>query len=563
MIPQRRVERSGLLLVLLALVAACSGGGGPSEAPPPIAPIEPATGEGRHPATVLSPGSRGGTVVTALHASPRTLNWVAASDTVTQQISHLLSDSLVFNDARLELVPKLARSWELSEDGLTLTFRMRDDARWEDGVPVTSEDVIYTYESVLAPGSGAENLRAQFVSVASVTNPDPYTVVVRYREPYAPALPSWNIALLPAHAYRDQPDPLDNPLARRPLSCGPWKLVSWDPAREMILEPNPDYYLGVPGPERLVIQFISEFTTRFQALKRGELHLDTLTPILRREARGDAEFLERFRLESYYVLFVFYIGWNGDGSNPHFGDARVRRAMTLALDRQAYADGPFFGQVRVATSTFHPAQFAFHEGLEPWPYDPAEARRLLDAAGYADADGDGVLEREGRPFRFEYLYPSGIEENRRMAAWVRNSLSEIGVHVDLSPLPWPALLERLKEHRFEAVSLGLRMEPDPDYFDLWHSSQIEAGVNRVAYRDAEMDRLLEEGRRSLDREERKRIYRRVQEILHRDQPWTFLFHPASTLAISRSLEGVDLSPRGALLFWPGANAWWLSSTEAP
>lgn len=550
------------LLLLLALLPGCSDGEPVTGARAEIRVAETPESHEAAQAARLEPGARGGTVVMARPTGPRTMNWVAGSrDGTTDLLAHLISDSLVYNDARLELVPKLARSWEWSEDRLTLTFHLREAARWEDGTPVSADDVLYTFEAIRDPDSGADNLRAQFNMVESVSAPDARTVVVRYREPFAPAVASWNVALLPAHRYRDQPDFHDNPLARTPLSCGPWKLVSWDPDREVVLEPNPDYYLGSPGPERLVVRFIREMSTRFQALENGELSIDSLSPIFRQRALGDEDFLSRFRLEPYYVLYLWYVAWNGDGTNPYFTDPRVRRAMTLALDREGYAAGPFFGQAKVATSSFHPVQWAYDRELEPWPYDPGAARALLREAGFADTDGDGVLEREGRPFHFTFTYAAVGEDNRRLAAWLRDSLAEVGVEVELEPLPWPALQERLAERRFESLMLGLWMDVDPDPFELWHSSQAEAGINRVAYRNEEVDRLLEEGRRQVDREKRRAAYRRVQALLHRDQPFTFLFYPASSAAISRRLRGVGISPRGAYLFWPGPSAWWLSPEE--
>jgi peptide/nickel transport system substrate-binding protein len=207
-------------------------------------------------------------------------------------------------------------------------------------------------------------------------------------------------------------------------------------------------------------------------------------------------------------------------------------------------------------------QWAFDAELEPWPHDPEAARALLREAGFADADGDGVLEQEGRPFHFTFTYAAVGEDNRRLAAWLRDSLAEVGVAVDLEPLTWPALQERLAERRFESLMLGLWMDVDPDPFELWHSSQIETGINRVAYRNEEVDRLLEEGRSQVDRETRREAYRQVQALLHRDQPFTFLFYPASSAAVSRSLRGVGISPRGAYLFWPGPSGWWLAPEEA-
>lgn len=479
-----------------------------------------------------------------LPADPLTLDFSRAVDTTSMALARLIGDGLVGFDARLEPVPRVARSWSWSADGIELTFSLRPGVLWHDGTPVTADDVVHTFRVLTAPDAPPDKAVA-FNLVEGVEARTPDTVVVRYRRPFAPALVAWTHPLLPAHRVEREP----------PLGCGPFLFERWERGERVVLRANPDYYDGPPRAPRLFFEILRDYSTRFAALEADRVDAAPLLPDTWRAIRDDPRFNARFSIRTYRQLYFFYIAWRMDGSNPWFGDARVRRAMTLAIDRAGYLEqvAPGFGEP--AVTSFHPDQWAFDAALSPWPYDPDAASSLLAEAGYTDRDGDGVLEKDGRPFSFRLSIPQTSKENERIAAFVQDNLKRIGVSVVIEPLEWAVLQERLRADRFEAVMLGRSLDPDPDPFDLWHSSQADGGVNYAGLRDPEIDAWIEGARETPDRAERVRLYSLVQRRLHELEPDTFFFYPQSRLAVNRGLSGLETSPLGVLSFWPGPFLW--------
>jgi len=213
-----------------------------------------------------------------------------------------------------------------------------------------------------------------------------------------------------------------------------------------------------------------------------------------------------------------------------------------------------------ATSTFVPGTWAHDPALAPLPYDPDEAARLLDAAGWRRPAADAPRQRDGREFRFDILYYAANPSRAQVALLLQDSLRRLGVTADLVPLEWPALLERLRARRFAGLVHGWFLDMDPDPFDFWHSSQRQAGMNLAGYADPEVDGWCEEGRRTFDPERRAAIYRLVQRRLQRDQPFTFLFHADSLVGRDARLRGFRETPTGPWRWFPGAVDWWVPAS---
>lgn len=416
--------------------------------------------------------------------------------------------------------------------------------------------MLFSYRYATDPRNGAARFAAYFSEVESVTAPDPLTVRVAYRQPFAPALGGWEaLLLLPAHRYTAAAGGSD-PQERAPIGTGPYRLARWAQGEELRLEANPGYWRGRPHLDRIVFRIVPDARTAYGALQAGELDLATLPagdppPLASSSPDG------RVRYERFSTLAVSFIAWNGDGSNPFFADPRVRRAMTLSLDRRAFLASVLHGLGRIATSTFSPGTWAFDETIAPLPHDPAEAARLLDEAGWRDSDGDGVRDRGGRRFEFTLLVFQGNVAAGRIAQVLQDALRGQGVRVEIASLDWPAFLRELRGRTFQAQISNLTLDVDPDPFDTWHSSQIGSGNNFTGYADAEVDRWCEEGRRTFDPAERAALYRRVQQRLHRDQPMTFLFHPEWVVGVDSRLRGFRVGPSGPWRWFPGALDWWV------
>ncbi|MEW5806732.1 MAG: peptide-binding protein [Acidobacteriota bacterium] len=506
-------------------------------------------------------GMEGDTLVAALAADPQSLNFVSAGDVQSDIIARLVTESLVYHDRNLNIIPRLARSWDISEDRLTITFHLKDNARWHDGVPVTSEDVRFTFERIMDPASMAKDKIGMFKDVAEISAPDPHTFKVKYREPFSPALSTWSISIIPKHIYAGEPDFLKSKYNESPIGCGPFKLAKWERSQKIVLESNKDYWDVKPFLDRIIFKIIPSEKVRFEALLTGDIDYTNLPPLTFQKDTDRSEFKTRLRTLVYNPIYLWYISWNMDGSNRFFTDRRVRRAMTHAMDREGFLKNIYFGLGCVATTDFQPDTWANDETLKAHAYNPAKAKKLLEEAGWRDTNGNGIRDKDGQEFEFTMIFPAGPETSEQMAALFKESLDRLGVKMNLTKLEWSTFQERKRNHLFEAAMSGLRKDIDPDPYELYHSSQYLNGQNYGGYANPEADKLLLEGRREFDLEKRKEIYRRLQKILHEDQPYTYLFHPAACLAMDKRFRDIETSPKGIWQFYPGVIAWWVPAGE--
>jgi peptide/nickel transport system substrate-binding protein len=501
-------------------------------------------------------GFRTNTIRAHLTSEPASLSLIGKTDYNSEVIASLISDGLVRYDAALAFEPMLATSWELSADHRTVTFHLRDGVRWQDGRPVTARDVVYTVRKILEPATEARSWRPQFANLVSIDALDERTVRATYAEPHADFLDAWRIPIVPEHLASKDPDFLTGEFAKRPIGCGPFRLARHEPGQLLVLEANRDYWGGPPTIDRISFRVVPSDRTTYEALLRGDLDLYVgVTPDLWREALRSprAARLARF---VYPRLSVWHICWNVDGSNPFFGDPRVRRALVLALDRDRFARQVANGLGVPAATTYHPDTPWADPEVRPWPYEPAEARRLLEEAGWTDRDGDGVRERAGTVFRFTLLLPASPQELAdRIALWTQQSLAEVGVRMEIEKLEPRAFYERRRAHQFQATMSSFLLTPAPDQFELYHSSARENGMNYGGFSDPEVDRLLEEGRRTFEPSRRKAIYSRLQRRLHELEPISCLFHWVSPVLYDARLRGIELSPIGPFLIVPGPRRW--------
>jgi len=536
-----RLARACFLLLLAFAWAGC----GPGETP------------GRSSAAPSRPPDSGDWFVLPIDSDPATLNFVSGTDAWQSLVAGFVADSLVDEGEDMQPVPRLAASWDFSDDRKVLTFHLRNGVRWHDGAPFSSRDVLFTYRKILDPASRA---RADLLQdIREVTAPDDLTVRVAYREPTVLALDAWKFPIVAEHLL-SKGDFMSSPVHLAPVGTGPFRFVSWDRGREIVLEANRDYFLGRPHLDRIVLRIIPSRATQFQSLLTGETDWSSIPPEEWEARRDDDGFRQRFQIFEYPALYLYYIAWNE--RRPFFSDVRVRNAMTLSLDREGYLRKVYRGAGVVAATTFHPRQFGYDPSLAPLPFDPGRASALLDEAGWRRDPGDGSRRREGKPFRFELLIFQGNPVQEQIAALLQEGLSRNGVKMEVRILDFPALLDRLHRHDYEAAFSGWRLTPDPDPVPFFHSDPVLGPSNYVGYSDPEADRLLAEARHAFEPEARRAIYRRVQAILHRDQPYTFLFFPLQRVALDGRFRGARATAAGGpLRAFPGILEWHVPSEE--
>ena len=490
----------------------------------------------------------------ALNAYPASLSLIGKTDSASNVIARLVTDSPFQYDASLTLRPRLVRSFEIAQGGKVVTLHLRDGVKWQDGAPLTAKDVVFTVGKVRDPKTEARSYIGQFSDLVSVEAVDPLTVRAVYSKPYADVLDSWTLPIVPEHLAGRDADLLTGEFAKHPVGCGPFRLVKAEPGRRIVLEANPSYWDGRPLLDRISFDVLPDERTSYQALLRGDLDLLGVTPDTFKAA-AEAKEAARLRRFVYFPMTAWYVAWNQAGRSPAFADPRVRRAMILALDRESFIRSVLGGLARPGALTYHPDSEWTDPSVKPWPYDPAEAARLLDEAGWTAGAG-GARSKDGKPLAFTLTMPAGTQEvSDRIAAWLQQSLAKIGAAVEIQKLEFKTFLERRRAREFDALMSSLILSPAPDQFELYHSSARENGMNFTGLADPEVDRLVEEGRTTFDPVARKAAYARLEARLHELEPISVLFHFAAPVLVDARLRGLKPSPLGLWVVYPGPRQW--------
>jgi peptide/nickel transport system substrate-binding protein len=494
-------------------------------------------------AVALLPLARGAderTLTVGVLSEPVTLNPLAATSSETKDIIWRIFLKLLDEKPDyLNFEPRLARSWSFSADSLTITFHLRDDVRWTDGTPVTAEDVRFTWQ-LQADTAIAWRSRSLKQHIRDVEVVDRHTVAFHFSRRYPYQLMDANDGvILPRHLLKDIPrDRLrEHSFGRSPVGCGPYRLRRWEPEQYIELVKNDDYYeKGKPHVERVIFKFVPDMVTLITQLKKGEI--DLLESIPGDQLPDLAQNYPRLRVYSYLSREYWYIAWNLRESP--FSDARVRTALTMAIDRREIIRTLWGGQATVCTSPIHPALWAFDATIEEIPYDSDGARRALEDLGWRDRDGDGVLDKDGRPFEFELITNGSSQQRVDVATMVEAYLDKIGVRANIRTMEFRTVVDRLFAFDYDGCLLGWATATKPDITTHWHSSAIPPnGYNISGYQNPEVDRLIDEAKVELDRERARALWSRVQRVIYRDQPFTFLLIPYEVTALDGRFCGVE------------------------
>jgi peptide/nickel transport system substrate-binding protein len=507
------------------------------------------------PACVQQAERNPNTFVVSSIGDARRLNPVLANDTASATINDQVFNGLVKYDKDIRLVGDLAERWDISPDGKTFTFHLRKGVQWHDGVEFTAEDCLFTFRKLMDP-EVATPYSSGYMDVAKAEAVSRYVFRVTYKEPFSPALESWSMGVIPRHLL-DGKDLNKDPFNRNPVGTGPYRLKEWIAGQKVVLEANDAYFEGRPNIDRYIYRIIPDSSTMFQELLSGGVDMMGLNPLQYLRKSETRRIRENYRKFRYPANAFTYMGYNL--TSELFKDKTVRQALAYAIDRQSIIDGVLLGIGRPCTGPFSYVSWAYNKRVEPYPYDPGRARTMLATAGWKDSDGDGVLDRGGRAFRFTILTNQGNGERIRAAEIIQQSLRKIGIDVKIRVMEWQAFLEQIDKHSFDAIILGWSMSRDPDLYDIWHSSKTKKGeYNFVSYRNEEVDRLLVDGRRTFDIEKRKKIYGRIHEILADEQPYAFLYVPDATPIVHRRFKGIEVAPLGIMYNF---NRWYVPKSR--
>jgi len=465
-----------------------------------------------------------------------------ASDSASHAVGGMVFNGLVKYDKNMNIVGDLAESWTISPNGLVITFKLRRNVLWHDGKPFTASDVLYTYRVTIDPKTPTA-YAGDFLKVKKTEVLDDYTFRVIYDKPFAPALISWSSAILPRHLLEGK-DITKSPLSRHPVGTGPYKFKEWIAGQKIVLVSNENYFEGRPYLDGRITRIIPDTATMFLELRAQNISMMGLTPLQYTRQTDSVLFKENFNKYRYLAFAYTYLGYNL--KNPLFTDKRVRQAISHSIKKDEIIRGVLLGLGKPATGPYKPGTWAYNDKVKIYNYDLNKARELLKEAGWSDANGDGILEKDGRNFEFEILTNQGNETRQKCAEIIQRQLKELGIVVKIRVLEWSAFVTNfINKRRFDAVILGWTIPLDPDAYDVWHSSKTAPEeLNFVSYSNPEADEMLEKARSVFNQAERKKYYDRFQEILAEDQPYTFLYVPDDLIIVSHRIRGIEPAPIG-------------------
>jgi peptide/nickel transport system substrate-binding protein len=499
----------------------------------------------------------GGTMIDAMIGEPSGLIAMIAGEASAAQISAQIFNTLLTYNKDLDIKGELAESWTVSDDQKTITFTLKPNLTWSDGKPLTSEDVLFTWQLVTD-----ENTRspygADFQLVKQATAPTPLTFQVTYEQAYAPALDSWSgLQILPKHLLKGK-DIHTTAFAQKPVGSNYYKLDAWQHGENIKLSRNQNAVLGQANIEKLITRIIPDKSAQFLELMAGNIDRMGLDPIkYSRIIPARPALQEKLNLYKELGNSYTYMGFNL--KHKPFDDIRVRHAINYAIDKQEIIDGVYLGLGINIASPYKPGTRWSNPDLNPYPYNPSKAKALLKAAGFTDTDGDGILERDGKPFAFEIITNQN-KEREKTAVLIQRRLKSIGIAVKIRAIEWASFISRfIKTGDFDVVVLGWGLGLDPDQYSIWHSSQQEPGqFNFVGYNNPEVDRLLEAGRTELDPDKRQKIYHAFAKVLLADSPIVYLSAGYGLSAMHKRIQGtIDPIPPAGSAY--DAQKWYIPS----
>ena len=471
-----------------------------------------------------------GYLVAGIESNPLQLDPRFSTDANSVRIGNLIYNSLLRYDERSQLQPELAENWRMIDDR-TYLFNLRQGVMFHDGKRFTAADVKYTYESILDPRSFSPK-RGLLRPLESIDQVGSHQLRFRLRAPHAPFIEQFTIGIVPAGAGNSNYQP--------PPGSGPFRLESLESGEKVTLGANPNYWEGRARLAGVVFKIVPDALVRVLEFKQGAIDFmqndlePEMLPWLKRNTDAHVEMNQGTTFQ--------YIGINL--THPILRHQKVRQAIACAIDRDSIIRHLLKNIVSESSGLLSPHNWAYEESAQRWPYDPARAKQLLDAAGFIDPDGDGPRPR----FRLSFK-TTNIDLRRRIAEAFKEQLQQVGIELELRSYEWGTFFSDIKTGNFHLYSLAWVGIEDPDiYHQIFHSSSVPPnGDNRGRYRNAEVDRLLEQGRVTLERGERQMIYRSVQRLLAEDLPYVPLWWWKNVIVKQPGLRGFVAYPDGELI----------------
>ena len=562
-----KIIRITLSILLLAIPSCTSSSPDSSESQAPRYIVhEPPVDSGRSEERNLEQEARWDAFYTTLHDSGDTLvvgifddvdslNDLTASTWNASILASLLFLGLTRENADFSHAPSLAESWEFSEDHLELTFHLRDDVYWQDGVKTTAHDVKFTFEKHISPNIGWPTAKwKQYIKECVVLDDDTVKFVFERVYPYQ-LMDAVVGVILPKHILETVPEEemVSAAFNRNPVGNGPFRFKEWKAQQYVEIEANEDYFAGRPPLDRIIFKVVPDLENLVIQMKSGEIDfLERASPRFFEELSREED-LETHILPGHSYT---YVAWNP--RNPIFDSRKVRQALTLAINRQDIVDSILLGFGNVLNGPILPIIWAHNPNLQAFPYDPEKARQYLAEEGWRDTDGDGWLDKDGQRFSFTLKTNKGNQLRTDAMVLLQDMFKEVGVEVKPNILEWTILVGDMNTKNFEATMMGWTSGTKMDMTTIWHSESINDKYNFVSYANPEFDRLNDAAMFEMDGEKAKEMWWEAQAVIARDQPYTFLFSRQQLNVVHKRFQNVQME---TVAWFYNLDQWWVPKDQ--
>jgi peptide/nickel transport system substrate-binding protein len=493
-------------------------------------------------------------LVVGYDREPDTLN--RFSTHILEDISTCVVEGLTTTDERMQVVPLLAAEVPTPENGavtlradggMDVTWHLRPNVKWHDGVPFTSADVAFTVEAINSAGYNPESTDG-FDRISSVDTPDSLTAVVHYKEVYAPYALQFIRGALPKHVLRGRDIDRAVDYNRNPLGTGPYRVAQWQTGEHILLERVPDYWRGRQYPKirRLLFKFIANTNTRVNQLKSGEVHVVALLPW---DKYRELEHVPGLDIRRMTGNAYEHVSLN-ERSVEAFRDVRVRRALIHAIDRQRIVHTILDGLVPVIDGPIQPLSWAYTDSVRRYAFDTSHANALLESAGWHDANHDGVRERNGRPFSFTLIAQAGYAIRENVAQAIQQMLRDVGIDMRIQLVDGTSISALWFQGRFDAMLHWWHMPADPELTLFFASDRIPPAGRNINYvSDDSLTRLLYASDRTVERKRRRALLVAAQQRVTELAVEIPLYNVARLDAVPSRLAGFKGNPTNTGIFW--------------
>jgi len=476
----------------------------------------------------------------ATSSNPSRLNPLLATDSSSSEIAGFLFNGLVkYDKDNKKIIGDLAKKFYF-EDNKTLVFLLRHNVLWHDGVKFTANDVLFTYH-VLISKNIVSPYASGFRFVKSVEVLDDYTLKVHYKQPYFKALETWMMGIIPQHILANEKNLMNSKFNTHPIGTGAYKLKTLEFSKNIELEAFEDYFEGRAKIDTISFHVVADPMTRFLMLKSQKLDIGSLEPMAY-EKQLSQDFFKHFRVYEHISLSYTYLGFNL--RRKKFQNPDVRKALSLAIDREELVKILFFQHAKVCTGPFLPGSSAFNDAVKAPEHNLQEAQALLKKAGYD----------KQHPLRFEIVTSNASSIRPYAAEILQYQLQKIGVLVKLRIMEWQAFLNMVVfPHKFDTVLLGWGLSPTPDPYLFWHSDSDKAGgFNLVGYHNKKIDTMIENSQSMVDAKKLAQLYKKMFATIVTDNPYLFLYIPNSITAVSKAIHPIEPALSG---IWHNYISW--------